>query len=105
MAALALRFGNLVNVIGYKATLPVGAWHILIVITLGILGRGWVVLCHDVRWRGAVQFGDVAKGVWPLHGIRRRGGHCPRFLSAAAAVRFRFPPESGDAETEETAKP
>lgn len=63
------------------------------------------MLCHEMRWRRAVQFGNVAEGVRSLHGIRGGGGRRPRFGSAATARRFRFPPKGGDTKTERTAKP
>lgn len=94
VAALALSFGSLINVISYKATLPVSARHVLVVVTLGILGRGLGVFCHDMRRGRAVQFGHVTKGIRSLHGIRWRRGRRQWFLSAAAALCLRFPPKT-----------
>lgn len=70
VAAPTLSFGGFINVVGYKATLPVRTRHILVVITLGVLGGNTGVLCHDICWHAAVQFGNVAKSVRSLYGIR-----------------------------------
>lgn len=70
-AALTLGFGALVNVIGDKATLPLRAQHIFVVVALGVLGRKDGVLCLHVHRRARVQFGNVAEGVRSLCGVRR----------------------------------
>lgn len=75
-AAPALSFACLIDVIGHKAALPVRTRHILIIVTLGILGGSTGILCHDVCWHAAAQstlrqFGtcNVTKGVRSLYGI------------------------------------
>lgn len=70
VAAPTLSLGGLIDVVDYKATLPVGIRHILIVITLGLQGSNSGVLSHDIGWNAAVQFGNVTKGVRSLNGIR-----------------------------------
>lgn len=67
-AAPTLSFGALVNIVGDEAALPLWAWHIFIIIALGVLGRKARV-CRHVRRRATVQFGNVAKGIRSLYGI------------------------------------
>lgn len=68
-AALTLRPAGLIDVIGHEATRPVRAGHILIIITVGVLGGSTEVLGHDVCLHAAVrrQFGNVAEGIGSLH--------------------------------------
>lgn len=76
-ASPTLSFGVLVNVIGDEAALPLRARHVLVIVALGVLGRGARVRHGRVRRGATVQFGDVAKGVRSLHGVRR---HRPSHL-------------------------
>lgn len=87
-AAPTLSFGALVNVIGDEAALPLRARHIFVIVALEVLGRMTRVLCLHVRRRARVQFGNVAKGVRSLHGVRRDGAPHLWFWSAAIGLCF-----------------
>lgn len=94
VAVLTLSFGGLINVIGYKDTLPVRTGHILIVITLGVLGGNTGVFCSDIRWHASLQFGNVTKGIRSLNSIRWSSCCCcPWFGSVGTALCFCLPPE------------
>ena len=71
----ALSSAGLIDVVGHKAALPVRAWHVLIIVTLGVLVGSTGVFCHDGCRHGAGrstnvrQFGNVTEGVRSRDGI------------------------------------
>lgn len=87
-AAPTLSFGALVNVIGDEAALPLRARHIFVIVALGVLGRKAGVLCLRVCRRARVQFGNVAKGVRSLYGVRRDSTPLLWFRSAGVGLCF-----------------
>lgn len=96
-ATSTLSSAGLVNVIGHKPALPVRAWHILIIVTLGVLGRSAWVFCHDVCCHTAVQssvrqFVNVTKCVRSLYGARWSCCWHPGFGSAGITFSFCLPP-------------
>lgn len=72
-AAPTLSFGALVNVVGDEAALRLRARNVLVIV--GVLRR-------HVSGRATVQFGNVAKGVRSLYGVRRDRAPHLRFGSA-----------------------
>lgn len=89
-AAPPLSFGAFVNVIGDEAALPLRARHVFVIVALGVLGRKAGALCVHVRRRAHVQFGNVAKGVRSLYGVRRDS--VPHLWFGSAAVGLCFSP-------------
>lgn len=87
-AAPTLSFGALVNVIGDEAALPLRARHIFVIVALGVLGRKAGVLCLRVCRRARVQFGNDAKGVRSLYGVRRDSTPLLWFRSAGVGLFF-----------------
>lgn len=86
-----LSFGALVNVVGDEAALPLRTRHVLVIVALlDVLGRKAGVLRLHVRGRARVQFGNVAKGVRSLYGVRRDSA--PHLWFGSAGIGLRFSP-------------
>lgn len=88
--APTLSFGALVNVVGDEAALRLRAGNVLVIVALGVLGRKAGVLRRHGGGRAAVQFGNVAKGVRSLYGVRR--DRAPHLRFGSAGVGLRLPP-------------
>lgn len=89
-AAPTLSFGALVNVVGDEAALRLRARNVLVIVALGLPGRKAGVLRRPAGGRATVQFGNVAKGVRSLHGVRR--DRAPHLRLGSAGVGLRLPP-------------